>query len=312
MRIFYLLFALLMTLSANAKIVVGVVLPMEHAALQQIVEGLKSGLQTQAQGEEIVIDVQNAAGDTMMMRSIIQAFQRRNVDLLVPVGLSATQMALSLERKRPILGVAANIADEQQQSHRNLTALNDEIPATSMLEFMLQLRPSLKKITLIYSASDKVIPEVQALAAAVQARGIALQKLMATTMADLHPLVKQVDQDADGILVLKDHLVVSGITVIAQAAHKLQVPLVTSDEGSLRSGGSLALGVHERQIGEQAALMARQILSGKSPHEVPIYRFTMKDCVVFINATQAAQVGLDVAATQAHLQQLGYVIEVIS
>ncbi len=80
---------------------------------------------------------------------------------------------------------------------------------------------------------------------------------------------------------MKDHLIVSGINILKQEAFKRRIPIIASDEGSVISGATIAVGVQEKQIGVEAGLMAKKILQGIEPKDIPFG--DMKDLTLFIN-----------------------------
>ena len=110
---------------------------------------------------------------------------------------------------------------------------------------------------------------------------IIINKKMVTSLSELNSTLKQSIKDNQMIFILKDHLVVSAIANIAQVANDKQIPLFTSDQGSVVDGGGFALGVQEQDIGKYSANLAVQIIDGKSACSIPIINMT--DLDVFIN-----------------------------
>src|SRR5262249_31063101 len=128
---------------------VGIVLPMQHAALDDIVAGFKESLEANFNGP-IKIEVQNAMGDINLQRSAINKFINDKVSLLVPVATSTTQMALSLAPKdMKLLFLAANIPPDSAiaEANPNLMGVVDEIPLSLQFDFLRKSLPSIEKFT---------------------------------------------------------------------------------------------------------------------------------------------------------------------
>jgi putative tryptophan/tyrosine transport system substrate-binding protein len=262
--------------------VIGIVVPMEHDAMDIIVGNFISTLSKNHEGD-LVFKVQNAHNDTLLQRSIVQQFVSQDIDLIVPIGTNTTNMTISLAQGRPVLGMA--ILEEentaQQYQIHNATGVHDELSAYQQLPFLTDLFPDLSKMTIVFSASEKVFKEVQVFEELAKNNGIAIQKLMINNLTDMNSVSKVIDSNSELIFIFKDHLVVSGTTSLAQTAYKMQIPLISSDEGSVVAGASCALGVRESAIGIQGAYMAEKILSGTPPKDIPIKH--LEDLTIFIN-----------------------------
>ena len=57
--------------------------------------------------------------------------------------------------------------------------------------------------------------------------------------------------------------------MIRPIAESRKIPLVSSDEGSVKGGAAFALGVSERKIGEAGGKLVAEILSGTPVADLP-------------------------------------------
>lgn len=268
------------------KTTIGVIMPMDHMALREIVEAFKATMLQEA--PHVHIKVQNAQGDMNLQHSIIQQFINEPVNVLVPIGTAATQMTVSMVKAQPIVSLAAVYTEKERQAHKLLTGILDEIGPQKPLDFMKAVFPELKKITLVYSNSEKVFPEVAALIEYAPEKGIHVQKLMIQSLSELYTLSHRIDSDSQAIFVLKDHLIVSGIRTVVQEAGKQNIPVITCDEGSVMEGALFALGVQEKMIGVLGAKRVMQVLQGVPIQDLPLT--PVSHLAVFYNQkTGAAQ-----------------------
>lgn len=289
---------------------VGIIEPLEHTAMQEIASGFSETL-SQQYHQPVTIKVENAQGDPNLTRAIIQHMRDAHYDVILPIGVDTTQMTLSMVHEQSIVSLASDITDttRKQLQPCNVVSVHDEISSAKLLAFIHLVYPQLTELTLIHSAGNKVLPEVQDTVAIGKKYGITIKPIMVSTLPELYSTVQALPSSTQGLFVLKDSAIVSGISTLVQVATKQQIPLITSDQGSVENGAGLALGVHEREIGVQGAKLALQILQGKFACELP--NVDMNNLTVFINPKTLQQMGQTTEAIQQAASQLHYSIEVI-
>lgn len=294
--------------SAPAK-TIGIVLPLDHVALRAMVSGFEESVSRNYPGP-VHFEVENAEHDLNVQRAIIQKFMNQKVDLIVPLATSTTQMAISMVKNQPVIGLAANfppsIRDKDNLSTR-FTTVPDEIDSEGLIAFVHSVLPTAKKITLIYSAEDKVIQAVKAAQIAAKQQGIVIQPLMISTLPDLYASSQRIAKDSQGIFILKDDLVASGINTLVYTANQKHLPLVTCDEGTVSSGAVVALGVEEKQIGVTGGELAARVLKGESMQQMPIE--PVKTLKVFFNESAAKTQPIDINVVKAFAKQQGYSLQ---
>lgn len=246
----------------HEKTRIGVLVPVEHPALKKIVSGFESTI-TQSLGDRVSIEIKNAQGDAHLQAVLLQSFLDPPVDLLVTVTTQPTQMALQkADQKQPVLFLAARMdrLPLSLQKDRKLAGILDEIDLSMHLRLLKTVLPNLHKLTVVYSISDKILPEVEHLSSLLSRDHILLQKLGVQTVADLYQIKDSIEGDTDAILVLKDVVVTSGIEPLIKQAESLHKPLIVSDEASVSVGACFGLGVKEEDIGKQGAGVALRML----------------------------------------------------
>lgn len=289
--------------------VVGVILPMEHEALNQITQGIKEELE-QKMNQSVLLKIKNAQGDPNIQRAMIEQLVRDQCDLLIPVGTAASQMTLNLVPEQKILCLAADSALLQTSRQLRATALSDELNAADSLSFLHQMFPHIQKITLLYSASEKVAKEIPLACQAARELGIEVQRLMVQNMSELYTVSKAIASDSQAIFILKDHLIVSGIQSVVQQAKICQIPVMTSDEGSVIAGAAFAIGVKESSIGQQGALLAKAILTGTPPQNIPTQ--TMNGPFpLFVNRKACESQGIDLQAFCKNAEAAGFTLHFV-
>ncbi|MFH1831637.1 MAG: ABC transporter substrate binding protein [bacterium] len=244
---------------------IGIVTPMAHPAMDQIVNGFKEQF-TALYKKPVVFDVQCAQGDDTLMRAIIQSFITKNVAFVAPVGKKATQMSMSMVCNQPVIGVAVDLPENERTANSlcSVTGVCDEISRKLQVDMISQIFPEIKKIAIVYSASEKVFSEVDEFVMYAQKAQIQVQKCMVQAMSELYTVSKTIDSDEQALFVLKDHMIVSGINTLVKEAQMRNVPVITSDNGSVEHGALCALGIEETEIGRAGARLAAKIVQ----HEI--------------------------------------------
>ena len=284
MRYLSKLFILLCCFSTAALAMpsVGIILPLQHQAMTEIVNGFKTTL-AKSYPHPVNVIVKNAQHDPGILQSIINQFRAQNLSVVAPVGTDTFEMTVAKIKQTPIVGVAALFDQQQQQkiAPQAVTSLLDEVSIERQFQFIKAAEPDLKKLSLVYSADAKVIDEVNQVKAAGKKYHIAIQPLMVQQVSDLYTLSQQIASDSQGIFILKDSLVVSGIATLAQQANKRHITLISSDDGSVKNGANYALGVSEFQIGAESAELVSRVLNGESAANIPVK--VMTHLHVFVN-----------------------------
>jgi putative ABC transport system substrate-binding protein len=296
----------LTAIADTAKAVsVGIVVPVQIDAMTQITNGFKTRL-TKLYPGKITYIVLNSQGDSNLQRSMFLQLKAKQVNLVVPIGSMATQMAMSVNQSQAIVALAAEIkdTDRAKMKNQNMTNVLDEISVTKQLEFIHAAMPNLKHLTLVYSTDDHIFPQAKEAVIIGKKIGIIIQPIMMQEMPDLYALSKHIDKNSQAIFILKDGKIVSGISTLIQQAQKRGIPVIASDDGSVASGAAFAVGVSEQQIGIDGARLAVQVLNGTAPKNIPIK--IMSDYSLFINLSAVKQQHLDVTVLETTAKKFGY------
>jgi putative ABC transport system substrate-binding protein len=289
---------------------IGIILPIEHQSLNEIVAGFKETLSKET-NLPIQIKVSNAQGDINLQRAIIQQMKDQQYDLIVPIGLSTTEAAIAMTREQPILSLASSLTEEDRQKQKpcHLAVVQDEISPQKILAFIHAAYPKLSRLVLIHSTQEKIFPDVKKAVIAGQTLGIAVKPMIVNTLQDLYSVTQAIPANIQGILILKDNLIVSGITTLTQLADKRNIPLITSDQGSVENGAAFALGMPERKIGEEGAKLAALILAGRPACGLPIVE--VADLTVFINPSAMSKERQAIQIVEAAAKQNNYQTQLI-
>jgi putative ABC transport system substrate-binding protein len=286
---------------------IGMIIPIEHEAMGEIIRGFKDTLEKDMSLNSNII-IRNASGDTNLQRAIIQELKTRQADLFVPVSTNSTLMTLTMVYHTPIVSIASNYTQKQRARRKpcNIAAVNDSIPPSAQIKFIQKIIPELKHITVVHSASDKIVQEVNTFLNIAKKNNLSVQNLMIQTLSDLYSMTHKISPKSQLIFIFKDNLVASGIRTLVQQANYFKIPLITSDDGTVKQGAALGLGIREYELGVLGGQMAIQLLHDQDPCHIPISM--VKHLSVFLNTTAALKQGLTKRVIQNAASQVNYTL----
>ena len=249
-------------------------------------------------------------GDQNIQRAIIKQLKQEGCEVLVPIGTTTSQMTLNLAKEKKVICLAADTSLVPSFAKVSATVLDDALSVKESLSFLRAAFPEVRKVSVVFSSSEKVAKEVEAIEEVAKTLGIKVEKMLVHTMPELYTISSFIAQDSEAIFILKDHLVVSGITTLMQQAEKRGIFVMTSDEGSVSLGGSFAIGIKERVIGKEGATLAKTILQGVDPQEIPS-KTIEGPFSLFINRSSCSKQGIDLLALEQAAKQFALRVEYV-
>lgn len=272
------------------------VVPVEHASLVDIQDGFVSTLK--ASHPHYHVEVKNALGDPSLMQSILRTTASQNVDYVATIGVSTTTAAKKLCKDKVIIGLAAYKELSDVSTH----IVEDEIGPDTLYASVKHMFPNVKKVTLVHAQDDKILKEATEVEKLMKAGGIDVQMLPILHTNDLQTVCPHIQGEM--VLILKDHTVVSGLNVLLKYTEAHNIPLVASDEGSVKQGATYAFGVSERDTGVKGAEMIGQLIDQKKVAKVvkldPMYIVSDKTPLPLMERMKSSKVHKVELAGHAH------------
>lgn len=284
---------------------VAILTPVTHPSLEQIERGF---VETLSKDREL--DVQfvtyNAQGNKTLMRSEIEEIARQQFDLLFAISTSPARMAKEVFEKKgltiPVVFAAVpdpvklGLIDSEAFSGNNLTGVSEMVDYEKALKLLKYFRKDLDTLLLVYDptldcGSPAEIKKLQEIASGLSLRIKPIEVFKANEMLQkVSPFLSE----GQGLMVLKDNTVVSGLDVLVKLCNKQRIPLLASDLDSVDRGAALSYGVFEYDFGVVGAKKALAVLKeGKSPSDIPTTPLNLFK--LRVNSSVLAQQGLEVS-----------------
>lgn len=290
----------------NAEVpTIGISTIVAHPDLDALIQGITDGLEEAGyvDGEDVIVDVQNAQGDIALTTTIAQKFVADNVDIIVGVSTPSSQAAVKATENSDIpvvfTGVSADPAEAglakpgNEPLGRLVTGVYTPDTVEEQLDLFAELTPNLQRLGFLYNAGEaNSVASRSLVEAAAQERGWELVDSPVTSSnlvtAAMDALVGQVD----AVLLPQDNTVMTGLQALIKIASDNKLPLYTSDTSSVEEGALATVATNTYEQGKQTAAMIVKMLTGTSANDIAPE--AAGNVTMWVNTTAAAAMGVTV------------------
>lgn len=245
---------------------------VEHPSLDAIRMGVIAELAEQGykEGENLKVNFQSAQGNTATAGQISKQFVADNPDVIVAISTPSAQSMAASTHSIPIVytavsdPVSAKLIDSNNKAiQANITGLSSQLPLTPQLDFMQQIKPDMKAIGYVYSPGEANSVSLRNdLQVELAKRNIKLVDIPANRPTDIAMATRSLDGKADLIYTSMDNNVASAFEAMVGAAEAMKLPIIASDEFSVRRGATAGMGVNDFDFGRATGKMVVKILNG--------------------------------------------------
>ena len=278
---------------------IGIAQIVDHPSLNALRDGFIEAMTDAGyqEGEDVVYDLKNAAGDQVTLTNIGSSFADK--DLVVAI---ATQTAITLAQALPdtplfFAGVTdpveAGLIDSLDAPGGLITGTSDLPPIDDQLNLIKEVSPDAASVGLLYT-SGEVNSQIQAqmVADAAPALGLSVQESTVTASSEVRQGAESLN-GVDAYFVGTDNTIISGVEALVAVAEERQVPLYVSDPDSIDRGAMAALAVDYHAQGVQTGEMAARYLSeGGKPGDIPAQ--VAQDLEISLNLQAAERMGVEI------------------
>ena len=263
----------------DGKYVVGICQIEPHPALDAATKGFKDALIAELGAENVTFLVQNAAGDSNTLNSIINDFVSKKVDLILANATPVLQTASSATTVIPILGtsvteysVALGLKDFNGTVGGNISGTSDLAPLDKQADMILEWFPEAKNIGLLYCAAEANSKyQVDTVKAYLEGKGLTATLYSFSSTSDLAAVTEKAAAESDVIYVPTDNTIANSAAVVDGICRPKKVPIIAGEEGICAGCGVATLSISYEELGKVTGGMAAKILKGEAKiSEMPI------------------------------------------
>lgn len=273
---------------------------VEHPSLDEIRRGIIEELADKgyAEGKNLKVNFQSAQGNTATAGQIAKQFAGDVPDAIVAISTPSAQSVVASTTTIPVIytaisdPVAAKLIDKNNVPIQpNVTGLSSQFPIDPPLDLVQKIVPDAKTIGYVYSPGEaNSVAVLKQLQEAAPARGLKILDVAANRPTDVAMATRSLDGRADVIYTSLDNNVISAFESMASAANELDIPIITSDEFSVRRGATAALGVNDYDFGRVTGNMVYRVLNGEATSEIK--PAVMNKLTLYISPKHAAEQGI--------------------
>lgn len=289
----------------GASYTVGISQFGEHGSLDNCRIGFLMGLEEAGikEGENLTVELQNAAFDTGIAAQIADSFVATKVDMICAIATPCAAAAYNaaMDSNIPVIytavsdPAAAGLANEDGTSVGNITGSSDVLGVADQLALIREIMPDAKKIGIMYTTSEansiSTIAEYKRLAGDY---GFEIVEGAIATTADIPMVAADLVSKVDCMNNLTDNTVVGALPAILELSNQAGIPIFGSEVEQVKIGCLAAAGIDYVELGRQTGLMAAKVLKGEA--EASELNFiTSEEYGLYLNTAVSENLGISLS-----------------
>lgn len=226
--------------------------------------------------------------DSEIIREI--AFKRP--DLVLALGTKAAKLSYQNIRDIPIIFCMVSRPEKYELTGENITGVSLNIPAKVQFETLKSILPYIKRIGVVFNQeeSGKAVKKADKEAKKL---GLELVALQVESEKEVPRVTRDLKGNIDALWMIMDSTIVTNESVKHLILFTLRnkIPFMGLSIRFVQEGALLALSADYADMGRQASKLAKQILKGNSPKDLPIV--PPEKTKLFLNLKAAKLIGID-------------------
>ncbi|WP_411168462.1 ABC transporter substrate-binding protein [Clostridium sp. MB05] len=258
---------------------IGITQLVEHPSLDKARYGFIKALEDNGykDGENIKIDYQNAQNDMPTNQTIANKFVSDKKDLIYSISTPSAQAAYNATKDIPILmtavtdPVAAGLVKSLDMPGGNISGTSDYISIDKNLELIKTLIPNAKTIGVLYNTSEvnsKV--QVDMLKEYASKNNYKIIEKGVSSANEINQAMSSLIANIDVLYVPTDNLIVSSMPIVSRIATNNKIPVIASEDGSVKSGALACQGIDYEKLGYKTGELAVKVLNGEQVSNIPV------------------------------------------
>ena len=264
--------------SGSGKYTVGICQLVQHDALDAATKGFQDAL-TEALGDKVTFDVQNASGEPANCTTIVNKFVSSKVDLIMANATPALVAAKEATDKIPILGTsvtdyasALGIEGWTGTVGTNISGTSDLAPLDGQAAMIKELFPDAKTVGILYCSSEANSQyQVDVITGYLTELGLTVTPYPFTDTNDVASVTQTACAGSDVLYIPTDNTAASNTEAIANVVLPAKVPVFAGESGICAGCGVATLSISYYDLGYATGKMAAKVLTGEAKiSEMPV------------------------------------------
>ena len=286
---------------------------VDDASLNQIYENIVVRLQELGKENNVnfVISYDNPNADANVMAQIITNFIVDKVDLMVGIAtpVAMNMQAATEDNQIPVIFAAvsdplgAGLVESLAEPGSNISGTSDYLDTAAMMDLILALNPDIKKVGLLYDASqDASTAAIASAKLLLQEKGIEVIEKTGTNVDEIKLAVSSlISEKVEAVFTPSDNTVMTAELSIYEDLLAAKIPHFAGADSFALNGAFLGYGVDYANLGRETADMIYEVLvQGKDPASLSVRTFDNGNATINNEAIKA--LGLDLADLQSKFE----------
>jgi len=255
---------------------------LSHAKVADLsFEGFKDGLKGFGfiENENIIYYYDGATGHVNKLPQASKKIMSKELDLILtlttPAGLQAQKDTLT--NKIPIIFAPASnplgsgLVKSINEPGDNITGVTFGLQEVKRLEWLLKALPNAKRIYYPYNDKDKS-PSItlMQLQEYIKHTDVKIITEVVKTKDEIINSLSNLPKNIDAVFIPTDALVSSNLKLYLKTCDPLKIPITVPHKGGVVQGAFMSYGFSTYELGMQASRMAKEILNGEVPSNIPV------------------------------------------
>ena len=264
----------------NSKKKIGVLIWVEHPALNDALIGLEAGLEDLGVKDEIEIVVKNANDDASNANMMVDQFVNDGVDLIYAIATPAAQAAMAGTDSENIPVVfnavtdaeSAGLVDSNDKPAGHVTGVSDMVPVNQQLALIKEFLPNAQKIGVLYNTGeDNSLHQIKLIESMISKHGLDLVTQGIGGTEDIALATETLVSKVDALYIITDNTVASATSQVVGIANETKTPVFMAEAGQFEHGILASDSISYVKLGEAAAKQVKDILfEDVKPGDIPV------------------------------------------
>ena len=293
---------------------VGILQPVEHAALGAARKGFEDAIKAAELPNKIEITYSNAGGNDADLITLAKNLVD-SCDINLGIGTGASKALLGAQVNagltKPLLFTAvtdpvdAGLVKNADNPSGFICGTTDANPVEAQIALVKEFNPSASKVGIIYTQTEEnsKVQSDQA-EAAIKAAGMTADIKTCSNSSDIKATAEALVADGvNAIYLPTDNNIAANMNAIKQAAIAGNVLLVCGEEGMLEEGGHITLSIDYYNLGKNTGEMAVALIKNEAkPTDYKVEAVPASNCSFVFSSHNLADAGLSMpeAMRSAH------------
>ena len=297
--------------NASGKKVIGILQPVEHAALSAARLGFMDSLSKKGFGDEKVEYIYHNAGNSSSDLATLAKDLIGRCDMTFGIGTGASQALRSASidkgKTNPILFSAVTdpvdaglVTTLQNDGVGFVTGTSDINPVEAQVSLIKDCMPEADKVGIIYTQTEtNSVVQANLAKAELEKEGISAIVKTCTGPSDISATATALaaTDGLDAIYIPTDNNIAANPSAIKSAVQSKGILVIAGEESIMKECGSITLSVDYTKLGNMTGDMAATILKGeKKPGEIPVGFMGKDECEFVYSSANAAAAGVTIPA----------------